>query len=602
MDAVRVSRRTQIWELAVDILDHISSYLPGGSVLSFWISGDARLRYLLENGGVSSLTLEYRRLETLPETFKASRFPLGLSSFRGLKHLKFDCGQHLIDDIHVVRTGLQSCSSKLETLSLKCRYAELVLLSESTDLEQSEADEAIEGNISNICGRSRMWPIAEHFSKLKSLEIISKRTPGGLRNQDFSGLPASLTELRYLVPNSAVNESVLRHLSPQLRKLSFQFALTESAIRALPSGLEYLDYLGMFDSSWLPILPQHLVCSHLRLYRFRFEDLPLIPLGVRSLSLLASFSTGFISKLPDHVTSIQMQSGWLRSVQSEHFFPSQLLHLRIAGFLDPRNLRWPKALKTLTVGSFVFSASTPAFPTVLEEFTTFLQCEHISDLNQLVKMLPSTLKLLNLSVVTSSKSKYPGHLELPSTLTSLHLRQIEYCQPLFDSLPETLTSLWIEGRPGNDEMQDGWISLLPSSLTLLELIFTCCSAACLTMMPEGLTRLVIDVGGKASQKEIESLPPSLQILNLPSLLTFEGEDFQAFPRGLHSLHLERFNGPIALTNLPPKIQILTAPHAEIRPDALGVAALPRSMHTLHLKDSAMLALGLNPAVAPYLPL
>jgi hypothetical protein len=549
-----------------------------------------------------------------------------LSQLRQLQSLSIDRGSFGLMGPKELGLALQSLSSTVKELNLTCLEADTCWLLRPPHISHFRENAACV-TVSMPSG-SRLWPVANHFSKLETLRIVS---PDFLRPsllpQDMPFLPTSLTCLEIskitnllLTAPEALPRNLLhfKHLNP------FVFAHSRShetgSLHLLPP--ELISYAPI-SQSWTPS-KQCLASLPMSIRRLpgaviNWNDNEIVEALASNLQQLEVSLTDLKNISPDIFTQKLANLTHLTWVESPinaeilRMLPATLTYLQIPA-LDWTSLKsktdFPNQLKTLecmdrgpTEKYFPTPTSIMLVPDSLSSLAISVQKQ-----SEFYVSLPPSLTCMIGFAVENERPMWQWdkrYCHFPVLSNQLHTLQIDMIWRIHrpkvykSASPQTMAALTNQKMPSifPETLRyltlGGWYnpvtSVLPKGLLSFDAGQTGFVAEDLEQLPESLTSLkFLKLASSVTAKVLYLLPRNLRILHISRV----GGDiypdcFKGLPDSLREFAWDttRPHKPSSLLLLPPNLVKLWM-HLENVADG-DMKLLPRSLSHVQLGIAEM---------------
>jgi hypothetical protein len=335
--------------------------------------------------------------------------------------------------------------------------------------------------------------------------------------------------------------------------------LKTSQIKALPRSLTFLNLQPSMESSAANVeaLPQGLKTAILNT-RLKDETIELFP---KSLTLLEanteSLSVPAIISIPSFVRriSVLVSNPADATTWSQEVLPDHVTEIRISGFFNA--LMFPQKLTLLELDSSgnLLNEDFKNLPPTLKKLHLHKVSPSLSP--EVVKTLPK-LRSLTMTRVENFSDEWIK-AGLPQSLIALDLvPHYSWSNESLALLPRGLRSVNLSKLK---KLNDVGVALLPPHLTTLNASGSrYITGECFKDLPRGLAHLIIDTGHSVSDEHIAFLPRGLTYLRIWGAKFLSDNCFRHLPRRLSTLVLD---GPSArfttskVDSLPKSIKILT---------------------------------------------
>jgi hypothetical protein len=482
----------------------------------------------------------------------------------------------MLDHTHIVQAGLKKLSSKLESLDLRFWNAEQVLL----DIETAPNSQSV---------RRRIWPISDYLPNLRILKISTSASKGGLVDADFGDLPNTLTELLWSTSSDQITEAMLRYLSPKITKLTFSVPLTETGILSIPPTIEYLHCTKTVPLNLFRLLPKSLNHFECLVWSFKTSELPLVPVGFKSITWQHDGEENLSVNVPRHVKTLNVRGKCQNYLERPGFLPSGLLVFHGTGVRDLAAVPWPSSLVSLTLGVVRLQYLIGRLPVGLVELsikTAFTDDESFEDLaNSLSPRLERlTIWVYNESPVDGVEIHFPV-FRLPLKTLQL-LGEAQTSWEYFESLPRTLESLLIDSSFKTHISDPQLFSHLPPLLTSLSLTGThSANKSCLLYLNRSLIHLTVDVAEHMVENDFFALPRGLKDLSIGSCPSIAFNAFNGLPQSLNTLTVSMISEAVDISLLHRRLQYLSLPYINMTLSSKEIADLPRSLISIYINSA-----------------
>jgi hypothetical protein len=604
------------------ILDEEISYL----VIPLWNIGNKRLQRQLAHGITSVSLMD----STIGST---SRFPRLLSQISSLRSLVIDRSLQSLGPAEILAQDLQTLTSRLEKLELRCAEAEECLLKpidfelhrlldgedffSGLSLDAVEPDsEQFQGNKDPNALKShssieplkgihsprgpRLWDIGAKFPCLESLILAD--SAGHLTTEDFFDLPRTLKVFRVgSFFTQTLGSATIKGLPEGLLDfgLSSQLTISDEDVANLPPNLTRL------SGSCCPIpnslkalasLPRSLTYMQYIPSRASLEAIEALPRGLEyfcSTDDVTSFSgASLLSKLPTTLTDISCFSmrAMVLNSSTQSLLPRSLTKIRAFSIdLTSCNpLSWPPEIKHMEFKDDMNPALCPwsNLPSTLDFLALKLT---IATAPLSFLGMPNTLKTLN--VWARSREYTIGVTDLPASLRITRISGFRISRDCISLLPSKLVNIRIQS---DSKLTDSDVAYMPRTLQTLSLLREGkLTPECFGFLPRNLHTFAASISGDITGAHTTALPDKLQVLTLNSgTQRFVDEEAVAgLPRKLEFLDIRQLDGAF-FSSLPPKLSSLRITmEGNITDNHLS--QLPMSLHHLFLGNHACTAKGVE---------